>query len=64
MKNSEIKGIFRRIFDEGKAASIAKLMIFTVSLGQMSSLLSEGKANIMRISQLKNLIGRQLGSRS
>jgi hypothetical protein len=50
MNNSKIKRIFRRIFDEGKLASLAKLMIFTVPLGQMSSLLSKGKANIMYIS--------------
>jgi hypothetical protein len=64
MNNSEIKGIYRRIFDEGKSASSAKLMIFTVPLGRMSSSLSGGRANIMRISQLKNLTGRQLRSRS
>jgi hypothetical protein len=50
MNNSEIKRIYRRIFDEGKPASLAKLIIFTVPLGRMSSSLSEGRANIMRIS--------------
>jgi hypothetical protein len=50
MNKSEMKRILRRNFDEGKSASLTKLMIFTVSLGQISSLLSEKRANIMRIS--------------
>jgi hypothetical protein len=48
--NSEIKRILWRNFNEEKSASSTRRMILIVSLRQMSSLLSERKADIMCIS--------------
>jgi hypothetical protein len=64
INNRKIKRIPKRIFDEGEPASLARLTIFTVSLGQMSSLLCERTVNTMHISQQKSLTGRQPRNRS